>query len=156
MCKCRSGNNVADGIDSRNGCAESAIYHDFIALNRYAELLKTDILDVGLNADRREYNICCKGLSPLLALNLNLTLVIHHRYALDCCSGHNANSQTAEHALHTLCNLLILKGHKLRHILDNGHFYTQRGVEKCKLAADSTRTHNDHCLGQLLERQSIF
>ena len=71
--------------------------------------------------------------------------------------GEHRGAQLAERALHGLRHLLVFEGHELGQVLHDGDLHAPRGgVEVGELAADGPRAHDDHRLGQAVERQGVL
>ena len=152
-----SSDDVTDGVYAVDACFVVLVNLDLIALDGDAELLKTHILDVRLDADSREHDVRLESLLTLLTLDNNVALaILTNSNRLNSCRCHDRCTELAEGALHSLRCILILEGHDLWHILHDGNLNAHSSVDVGELRADSARAYNDHSLGELGEYESLL
>ena len=141
----RTRHDVADGVDARNVGAVEFVYDDLVAFDGDAQLFEADAFDVGFDAHGRQHDIGRQGLRAFFALDLHFA----KPFGVDLHCFHRGRSehrrtQFAECALHGLRHLLVFERHHAGHVFDDGDPHAQRGVEPSELAADGSRTHDDH------------
>ena len=152
----RARHDVADGIDARDVGAVEFVHHDLVALDGDAQLFEADAFDVGLDAHGRQHDSGGQRLGALLTLDLHFTKpfgVDFHGFHRG--RGQHRRAQFAERALHGLRHLFVFEGHHAGHVFDDRHLHAQRGVKPREFAADGSRAHDDHRLGQAVERQRL-